>query len=101
MVIGLLLGVVFGLVGGCAAGAYAVAAARQRNRFTPPPPPDTNELVTRLLEANRTLLEQERLRATSELDGKKGLIDQQLVSMTGELGKVSDPVRELRPDRPK
>ncbi|MDQ1475206.1 MAG: recombination protein RmuC [Actinomycetota bacterium] len=101
MVIGLLLGVVFGLVGGCGAGAYLVAAARTRNRVQQPPPPDTGELVTRLLEANRTLLEQERLRATSELDGKKGLIDQQLVSMTGELGKVNDLVRELEHDRHK
>ncbi|MDQ1434021.1 MAG: recombination protein RmuC, partial [Actinomycetota bacterium] len=101
MVIGLLLGVVFGLVGGCGAGAYLVAAARTRNRVQQPPPPDTGELVTRLLEANRTLLEQERLRATSELDGKKGLIDQQLVSMTGELGKVNELVRELEHDRHK
>ncbi len=101
MVIGLLLGVVFGLVGGGVGAAYAIAAARARDRAAMPRPPDPNELVTRLLEANRTLLEQERLRATSELDGKKGLIDQQLVSMTGELGKVNDLVRELEHDRHK
>ena len=66
-----------------------------------PQPPDTGELLARLLDANRALLEQERLRATTELDGKKGLIDQQLVSMTGELGKVSELVRELEHDRHK
>ena len=47
-----------------------------------------DETLNRLLETNRALLEQERLRAGSELDGKKSLIDQQLVTMTGELDKV-------------
>lgn len=104
MVIGLVLGI---LVGGLFAGAAAAWLAQDRRRreqmerLATPPPPDTNEIMTRLLDANRVLLEQERLRATSELDGKKGLIDQQLTSMTGELGKVSDLVRELEHDRHK
>ena len=51
--------------------------------------------------ATGQLLEQERLRAGTELDGKKSLIDQQLVTMTGELGKVSELVRELERDRRK
>src|SRR5215510_5732008 len=51
-----------------------------------------DEAVRRLLDTNRALLEQERLRSTSELDGKKALIDQQLSSMTSELGKVGDLV---------
>ena len=87
MVIGVLLGVLGACLIGCAAGAIVVWAGRTRSPLALPQPPDTNEIVTRLLEANRALLEQERLRASSELDGKKGLIDQQLVSMTGELGK--------------
>src|SRR5580765_1340848 len=54
-----------------------------------------DETLNRLLETNRALLEQERIRAGSELDGKKSLIDQQLVTMTGELDKVSELVRTL------
>jgi DNA recombination protein RmuC len=54
-----------------------------------------DETLNRLLDTNRALLEQERLRAGSELDGKKSLIDQQLVTMTGELDKVSELVRTL------
>ena len=101
----MVIAVVFGLLGacllGCGAGAMVVWAGQVRSRRELPQPPDSSELVARVLEANRALLEQERLRATSELDGKKGLIDQQLVSMTGELGKVSDLVRELEHDRHK
>ncbi len=54
-----------------------------------------DEALNRLLETNRALLEQERLRAGTELDGKKSLIDQQLVTMTGELDKVTALVRQL------
>jgi DNA recombination protein RmuC len=54
-----------------------------------------DETLNRLLETNRALLEQERVRSGSELDGKKSLIDQQLVTMTGELDKVSELVRTL------
>ena len=91
---------VFGLfVGAAVAAAVAVYFERTRVPVDPPRPPDTGELVARLLDANRTLLEQERRLNASELDGKKHLIDQQLVSMTGELGKIGDLVRELEHDR--
>jgi DNA recombination protein RmuC len=96
MVIGVLFGVVLGAL---LAAAIVVGAARARGHVEVPQPPDTGELLARLLDANRALLDQERLRTAAELDGKKGLIDQQLVSMTGELGKVSDLVRELEHDR--
>ncbi len=96
----MVLAVVFGVcLGGLLAGAFVVLAMRARGPVDLPQPPDTGELLARLLDANRALMEQERLRAAAELDGKKGLIDQQLVSMTGELGKVSDLVRELEHDR--
>ena len=54
-----------------------------------------NETLSRLLETNKATLEQERVRAGSELDGKKSLIDQQLVTMTGELDKVTALVRQV------
>src|SRR6478736_8585291 len=96
----MVLAVVFGVcLGGLLAGAVIVLAMRTHGPLEVPQPPDTGELLARLLDANRALMEQERLRAAGELDGKKGLIDQQLVSMTGELGKVSDLVRELERDR--
>jgi DNA recombination protein RmuC len=61
----------------------------------------SDESFARMLQANRALLEQERVRSGEELDGKKALIDQQLLSMTGELGKVGNLVRELETDRRK
>jgi DNA recombination protein RmuC len=59
------------------------------------------DTLSQLLEANRAVLEQERLRSASDLDGRKALIDQQLASMTGELGKVGELVRGLEADRRK
>ena len=61
----------------------------------------SDDSFARMLQANRALLEQERVRSGEELDGKKALIDQQLISMTGELGKVGELVRELETDRRK
>lgn len=58
-----------------------------------------DEVLSRVLDANRTLLEHDRLRASSELTGKKALIDQQLSAMTGELHKVGELVRGLDADR--
>jgi DNA recombination protein RmuC len=102
----MVIALVFGVVAGCiltgGAAALLVSAERARTRLaqaSAPPPPDGSELVARLVEASRAQLEQERVRTTTELDGKKGLIDQQLASMTGELGKVSELVRELEHDR--
>jgi DNA recombination protein RmuC len=102
----MVIAVVVGILTGCTlaggAAVFVVSAERARARLelaNTPPPPDANELISRLLEVSRAQFEQERLRSTAELDGKKGLIDQQLASMTGELGKVSDLVRELEHDR--
>ena len=111
---------VVGILLGCALGAAGAVAALLARR-TPPGPlaplePAADpiapladqiarladeqrhahdETLSRLLETNRALLEQERVRAGSELDGKKSLIDQQLVTMTGELDKVTELVRQL------
>jgi DNA recombination protein RmuC len=57
------------------------------------------ELLSRLHEANRAHLAHERVRAATELDGKKALIDQQLGAMSSELGKVGELVRGLDADR--
>ena len=109
-----------GILLGCALGAAGAVAALLARR-TPPAPLGPlepaadpiapladqiarladeqrhahDETLSRLLETNRALLEQERVRAGSELDGKKSLIDQQLVTMTGELDKVTELVRQL------
>jgi len=56
-------------------------------------------MLDRLLDANRAVLEREQHRSEAALDGKKALIDQQLGTMTSELGKVGDLVRELDGDR--
>jgi DNA recombination protein RmuC len=48
---------------------------------------------------NEAVLAGERARGSEELDGKKTLIDQQLSVMTGELGKVSELVREFEHQR--
>ena len=112
---------VIGIIVGCALGAAGAVAALLARRTPPLPvePPEEpgadpiaplaeqvarladeqrhahDETLSRLLETNRALLEQERVRAGSELDGKKSLIDQQLVTMTGELDKVTELVRQV------
>jgi len=111
---------VIGILVGCALGAAGAVAAFVARRTPPQPvaPAEPavdpiapladqiarladeqrhahDETLSRLLETNRALLEQERVRAGSELDGKKSLIDQQLVTMTGELDKVTELVRQL------
>jgi DNA recombination protein RmuC len=103
------LGIVFAMLGAVAALAIArraVAAAppaadpfaplaEQVARLADEQRHAHDETLSRLLETNRALLEQERVRSGSELDGKKSLIDQQLVTMTGELDKVTNLVRQL------
>jgi DNA recombination protein RmuC len=92
MFIGVVLGLA-ALVLGLVAGAAIVMSVVGRRPSDDP--------VTRLLDANRALLEQERHRAGSELDGKKALIDQELRTMSAELGKVNELVRALETDRRK
>jgi DNA recombination protein RmuC len=97
MMIAVLVGVVVGVGAGAAVAVVAVS-----RRAVPAPvsePLDATELVGRLLDANRVLLEQERLRAGAELDGKKSLIDQQLAAMNRELGQVSELMRGMEKER--
>jgi DNA recombination protein RmuC len=103
------------VVAGAVLGAALVAAARTREAAEPATPSAELELelrhlaeeqrrfgetlLSRLHEANAAHLDHERRRATTELDGKKALIDQQLGVMTSELGKVGELVRGLDADR--
>jgi DNA recombination protein RmuC len=77
------------------AGAVAVLVGVATARRTPAGAP----LLHELLEANRAVLEQERLRSTEELDGKKALIDQQLGRLAERLGGLDALVRALETDR--
>jgi DNA recombination protein RmuC len=52
-----------------------------------------------LMTSGKALMDSERELAGRDLEGKKGLIDQQLVAMQGELARVGDLVRELEADR--
>jgi DNA recombination protein RmuC len=92
---------VLGLVLGLLLGGAAIAAVVLRMRPAAPEGPDPGQLITALLEANTAMMRQEQLRASGELDGKKQLIDQQLVTMTDGLGKVTDLVHSLERDRRK
>jgi DNA recombination protein RmuC len=100
------------VLGGVLAGVAFAGLARRR----PQPAPGPNvavelarladeqrrageAMLDRLLDANRAVLEREQHRSEAALDGKKALIDQQLGTMTSELGKVGDLVRELDGDR--
>jgi DNA recombination protein RmuC len=56
-------------------------------------------LAQRVNEATALHLDHERRRVTTELDGKKALIDQQLGTMTSKLDTVSDLVRSFDADR--
>jgi DNA recombination protein RmuC len=59
----------------------------------------TQPAMSQLLRLNRTVMEQERALGAAELDGKKSLIDQQLVAMTTELRRVGTLVHDLEADR--
>src|SRR3954453_24116760 len=93
MVLGLFFGLLLGTIG------VALSVVWTNRRPVTPDGPDASELLTRMLDANRVLLEQERLRADADLTAKKSLIDQQLGTMNAELGKVNTLVRELEQDR--
>ncbi len=54
-----------------------------------------NAALQQMVTTNQAVLETERTRGSQELDGKKSLIDQQLATMTGELGKVAELMKEL------
>ena len=52
-----------------------------------------------LMTSGKALMDSERELAGRDLEGKKGLIDQQLAAMNGELARVGELVRELEADR--
>ena len=52
-----------------------------------------------LMTSGKALMDSERELAGRDLDGKKGLIDQQLSAMNTELQRVNELVRELEADR--
>ena len=56
-------------------------------------------VMRQLLDANRALMETERDRSTTELDGKRVLIDARLESMNQELGRVTDLLKEFETQR--
>jgi DNA recombination protein RmuC len=56
-------------------------------------------VVRQLLDANRELMQTERERSTTELDGKRVLIDARLESMNRELGRVTDLLEEFESRR--
>jgi DNA recombination protein RmuC len=60
---------------------------------------DINAVIDNVLKLAKDKLESERQINVNELDAKKGLIDQQLQSMTGQLEKVSNLMRDLERDR--
>ncbi len=60
---------------------------------------DIDAVIDNVLKLAKDKLESERQINVHELDAKKGLIDQQLQSMTGELEKVSKLMRDLERDR--
>lgn len=56
-------------------------------------------VMAQLLDANRALMETERARSTTELDGKRVLIDARLEAMNSELGRVTDLLEEFEAQR--
>jgi DNA recombination protein RmuC len=122
MEIVLVLAVLVAVVAGVAVGAVAAVRLTRRPEAATPPPMSAEELARRVAdeqrrlavedrdaaiavamgqfqELNRATLESERARTGQELDTKKSLIDQQLATMSGELAKVGDLVRNLESER--
>jgi DNA recombination protein RmuC len=105
----LVLLVAFILIG-TGAAAVAVTAARRLAPVGPDPTLIAREagqaaaeqsgaVMRQLLDANRALMETERERSTTELDGKRVLIDARLESMNQELGRVTDLLKEFETQR--
>jgi len=55
--------------------------------------------MAQLLDANRALMESERSRSTTELEGKRVLIDARLEAMNTELTRVTDLLKEFEAQR--
>jgi DNA recombination protein RmuC len=89
------IGLVLGLAVALGLGFGLALVIGRFARPAAPPPPD----LRALLDANRELLEQERSRVATELDGKKALIEQQLGSVSEGLTRMGDLVRSLEQDR--
>jgi DNA recombination protein RmuC len=93
-----------------AAGAVGVVVARRMATSAPDPALVAREagqaaaeqsgaVVAQLLETNRALMETERERATTELEGKRGQIDTRLDHMNHELARVTDLLKEFEAQR--
>lgn len=75
------------------------AEARLGDRFSALSASALERNARSFLELAAQRLSEAQSKATHELEGKKSLIDQQLVQMTGELGKVRELVNDLERDR--
>ncbi len=93
-----------------AAAAVGVVVARRMATSAPDPALVAREagqaaaeqsgaVVAQLLETNRALMETERERATTELEGKRGQIDTRLDHMNHELARVTDLLKEFEDQR--
>lgn len=93
-----------------AAAAVGVVVARHTATSAPDPALVAREagqaaaeqsgaVVAQLLETNRALMETERERATTELEGKRGQIDTRLDHMNHELARVTDLLKEFEDQR--
>jgi DNA recombination protein RmuC len=93
-----------------AAATVGVVVARRMAAGTPDPALMAREagqaaaeqsgaVVAQLLETNRALMETERERATTELEGKRGQIDTRLDHMNHELARVTDLLKEFEAQR--
>jgi DNA recombination protein RmuC len=94
------------------AGAAAIAVVATRHAAVAPSDPaviareagqaaaeQSGAVVAQLLDANRALMETERARSTTELDGKRVLIDARLEAMNSELGRVTELLRDFEAQR--
>lgn len=106
-ILALVVGIVVAIGG---AAAIAVVATRRVATDTPDPALIAREagqaaaeqsgaVMRQLLDANRALMETERDRSTTELDGKRVLIDARLEAMNHELGRVTDLLKEFETQR--
>ncbi|HEX5616263.1 MAG TPA: hypothetical protein VFZ83_14010, partial [Acidimicrobiia bacterium] len=79
------------VVAGLAAGGAAGVVLSRRSHAHPG--------LQQLLDTNRAILEQERVRSAQELDGRQQLIGHELGRVSDQMAQLDRMLRELETDR--
>ena len=92
----LIAGLIVGIVVAAVAG---VVVLRGRRTASETVSTEMRRAVEELMTTGKALMDAERELANKELEGRSGVIGEQLAALSGELRRVTDLVGELETDR--